>query len=420
MKYYRYLYALTLLFFMMPNFGMLFGKAGFLGRYYCLALLLPATVIFATRTKNRVPAGAIASFYVFLGYALLTAFWSENAALSLVKWGIYALLAIPLLIGGTIIPRKTDENPLWPMGWVFVVILGVSLVAFFLRFGWVGGNFRGFSGNSNALAASIFFCSPWYLFELRRRWKDKAMRRLLIMVGVLTFVIMVATFSRAACFAMLIMCVIATRGLKLQRKVLLAYVLVLMVVSLYLLRPSTFDVAYQNFVLKRSDDVLKSRTDQLNDTWEAAKQGGMLGRGLGVSIGMSRYWEISNHFSDFSREKGNSMLAIVEEIGIVGLLLYVALLYSLFGSLREAARKAGPDQKFLYNLALGFLVGSVFHSAFEAWFLSSGPDAADFWAMMGLFYGALLVRSPQFHDRFAEVEAATGPRIFVPSTIVRR
>ena len=83
-----------------------------------------------------------------------------------------------------------------------------------------------------------------------------------------------------------------------------------------------FDRFYDNFVQKRSTEITSSREEQMLDSWEAAKQGGVFGAGFGVSIGVSRYWDEGSSFSSASREKGNSLFAIVEETGVIGLFFY--------------------------------------------------------------------------------------------------
>jgi O-antigen ligase len=120
-------------------------------------------------------------------------------------------------------------------------------------------------------------------------------------------------------------------------------------------------------------------------------------------------------FSTFAREKGNSILAVVEELGILGLVLYLMLVYSVWHSFRQLARAPNSEIKFVHRLSLGFYFGALLHSGFEAWFMSSSPDVAVFWATLGLLLGALALYSRQANERFSRLETATGSRVFIPS-----
>ncbi len=419
MKIYRALFAATVAAFNMANFGSLFGAMGFYVRYVSLVLLLLGTVIYASKQHVRIPPGVLATFYVFMTYAFVTTFWSENFALSALKWVIYVLLVAVILVSGISIADLKDENPFWPLKWVFVPVVLVSLVALLRGIGWFAGNFRGYCGNSNALAATIVLASPWLLYELWLHWSRKRYRMALLALSAGSALVIVCTFSRAAMGAMLIITTFAGWNLKLGKKFVITYAMLLLVIAVYLVRPSAYNAIYSSIVEKRSENVLSSRSEQLMDSWEAAKKGGAFGVGFGISTGESRYWNMQS-FSSFAREKGNSMFAIAEELGVVGIVLYLGLLYAIWASLRQYSRSLDSAGKFLYRLSLGFFFGALFHSAFEAWFLSSGPDVSIFWATLGLATGTLTLRYRQSNDRLHRVEASPRAGIFVAAPSSRR
>jgi O-antigen ligase len=414
MKVYRALFAITVATFIMPNFPMLFGRIGFYARYFFLSVLLLATIVYAIKRRVTLPATVLASFYLLITYALLTAFWTENVALSLIKWIIYVALVVTLFIAGAAVPRTEDCNPFWPLKWIFVPIILISFFALMRGFGWVGGNFRGYCGNSNALGATIVLTSPWLIYELRKKWSLPRERAALLALSGMTLTVLLFTYSRASLGALFIIVTFAGWSLHLGRKFVIAYALVASVVGVYLLRPATFGTAYRGLVEKRAENVLTSRSDQMEDSWEAAKKGGIFGAGFGVSVGSSRYWNMES-FSTYAREKGNSMLAVVEELGLTGFGFYLLLLYAVWSSLTQLGRRADADGKFIRMLGSGFFLGAIFHSAFEAWFLSSGPDIAVFWATTGLLLGTLTLRSGQRNERFSRLEKTAGSRLFAAS-----
>lgn len=418
MKVYRALFAATIAGFVMPNFPVLFGRIGFYARFFFLVPLVLGTLVYAIKQHVRVPPGVLAAFYLFITYALLTAFWTENVALSVIKWVIYVALVSTLFVAGVAVSRRDEENPFWPLKWIFVPIVLISFVALLRGFGWVAGNFRGYCGNSNALAATMVLTSPWLMYELRQKWSRKRQRLVLLVLTGMAGIVLICTFSRAALGALFIITTFAGGSLKLGRKFVIGYAVLGLLLGIYILRPSTYGVIYRGVVEKRSETVLSSRSEQLEDSWEAAKKGGTFGAGFGVSVGSSQYWDMQS-FSSFAREKGNSMLAVVEELGIAGFVLYLLLLYAIWGSLRQLSRRTDADGKFIYMLGLAFFFGAIFHSAFEAWFLSSGPDVAVYWSTIGLVLGALTLRSGQMNERYSRLETATGPRVFVPSSTPR-
>jgi hypothetical protein len=70
----------------------------------------------------------------------------------------------------------------------------------------------------------------------------------------------------------------------------------------------------------------------------------------------------------YGREKGNTQLAIMEELGLIGLWLYGLLLASLFGHLaRTFKRFQTRDDKVAFGIVTGAILGMTVNSVFEAW-----------------------------------------------------
>ncbi len=60
-------------------------------------------------------------------------------------------------------------------------------------------------------------------------------------------------------------------------------------------------------------------------SYKAAQEGGLVGLGYGISHPEIRSGEYSDHFENgrLIREKGNSSLALIEEAGLIGLVLFI-------------------------------------------------------------------------------------------------
>jgi O-antigen ligase len=416
MRVHRFIFAAALLAFLASNFPL--GKIGVYARFPMIALLIASCVILVARTRLSGIAPLFATVYLFLTYSFVTTFWTENVALSLAKWFLYATVSLAFLVGGTAIAQNSPpaSNPFASLKWLFLPMMISSVFALIVGQGWVEGNFRGMCGNSNALGASIMLTTPWLIYELKLKWEDRRARRWLVVLACTTVVVMLATHSRAALSGFLILPAFSAKQLKVGRKVVLGYLFLMVLILTYALRPGAFDVVYHSYVEKRSDNIMASRGTQMEDSWDAAKQGGIFGEGFGVSVGLSRYWDMTT-FSRISREKGNSMLAIMEETGLVGLGFYVAVLVALYLTFRKFGRTTDLDQKFIANIAMGYFVAALVHGQFEAWFLSFGPDVSVYWGVIGMALGGMTRKTE--YERNTRMEAAARSHVLASATVAR-
>ena len=416
MKAHRFIFAAALFAFLASNFPL--GLAGVYARFPMIALLIASCVFIVGRTRLGRINALFATVYLFLTYSFVTTFWTENVSLSLAKWALYATVSLAFLVGGTAAAQSTSPgtNPFDPLKYLFLPMMASSIYALLLGKGWIEGNFSGMCGNSNALGASVMLTSPWLIYELKRSWGDRRRKRWLLLLAAFTVLVMLATHSRAALCAFFIIPVFASRQLNVGRKVILLYLGTMLLIVTYALRPETFDLFYHSYVAKRSDNIMASRGTQMEDSWDAAKQGGLFGEGFGVSVGLSRYWDLKT-FSRISREKGNSILAIVEETGLVGLAFYLAVLCSMYVAFRRCSRTPDPDQKFIANIAIAYFLAALVHGQFEAWFLSFGPDVSVYWGVIGMAVGGMTRKIE--YERNPQMEAASGTRVLAPASLVR-
>ena len=411
MKLLRIAFILTLTTFLAANFPM--GAFGVYGRFGALSLLIVGTLALVARLRVATLSPVLVTIYIFLTYSFVTIFWTENLVFSFAKWVLYASLALALFMSGAILGQSSDKNPFEPLKWAFVPMLAASCYALLRGYGWVENNFRGYCGNANALGASLMLTSPWLIYEWRHVREASAWRRrFLYVLTAGLVVVMLETHSRAALAALFVLVLISSRQATTTGKMQIIYGVSSLLVLTYVLSGSTlFNRFYYTYIEKNRSYVFKSRGEQMSDSLEAAKEGGMFGAGFGVSIGVSRYWDEGSTFSSASREKGNSTFAIVEETGVVGLFLYSAILLALFVLLRRARHTNDPEQRFIAVLAMGYFVAALVHGQFEAWFLSFGPDVSVYWGTLGLAIGALNRRAGESSKIIVVPVAATAARV---------
>lgn len=116
------------------------------------------------------------------------------------------------------------------------------------------------------------------------------------------------------------------------------------------------------YFYKGTSNLLSTREKIWSDSFEAAKNGGFFGLGLGESD-KSINSPLLTHSSKRVREKGNGFLALIEEIGILGLLFFLLpITFLIFKGLKNKIRK---ERNFL-NYASILTVFFV-HTQFEAW-----------------------------------------------------
>nr|MDA3859871.1 hypothetical protein [Melioribacteraceae bacterium] len=133
--------------------------------------------------------------------------------------------------------------------------------------------------------------------------------------------------------------------------------------SIMLIKPELVLQPINHIIFKGSDSAYSTRDKLFDDSFKAAQNGSFFGLGYGVSDP-----EIKNPIyvggSDKIREKGNSFLALIEETGVIGLLLFLFPIFYFFNAIgwREIFKK-----KKLFSLVILYS-SLLLHSQFEAWF----------------------------------------------------
>jgi O-antigen ligase len=183
--------------------------------------------------------------------------------------------------------------------------------------------------------------------------------------------------------------------------------------------PGTLDKFETRYVRKNTvaqgASVMFSRQGPWELSLEMARQGGIIGAGYGVSIGGATFTGGLTAFG-YGREKGNSQLAIVEETGIVGLMLYGLVVVALLGRLLRAFRASrNRDARALVGIVLGAILGALVLGVFEAWWVAPGsPESLWFWTIVGVALGVCDAVLPQPRRRATPV--STSPRVAVSAS----
>ena len=126
------------------------------------------------------------------------------------------------------------------------------------------------------------------------------------------------------------------------------------------------------YLKKGGSDYFARRNILWTPSYNAALNGGIFGLGYGVSdTKVKTLYMKENTFGEIKREKGNSILAIVEETGIIGLTLFLLPIGYLgkefFNRYRLSTNFLNSNFEFI--IGFSFLIAFILHAQFEAWWV---------------------------------------------------
>lgn len=206
------------------------------------------------------------------------------------------------------------------------------------------------------------------LFRVRNLIVSRSLILLSILI-ILNFYFIYISYSRAVMLALfiggMVMFILLT---SLKTNIIFALIFVIVGTSLFYFMGNEL----QSYFKKGGSDYSGRRQILWEPSFKAAVNGGFIGLGYGVTDPtIESNYKKENRLGELKREKGNSILALIEETGIVGLILF---LLPLFTSFRNYLFKKSsvfnisttPKAGKLY-LLFSFLLMLFVHSQFEAW-----------------------------------------------------
>jgi len=383
------LFPIVVLAFMGPTMAYLSTVFDIKVRWGLLALLV-VVVVFSKRQTKFQNKGIVALIVLSGVWGLVTTFWSESFDLSVMKSFAFLLSSIPLVLAGQrwvsvkgIIGSWTYLAP------VALVAMVAAIFGYFLSpFAYTESLFQGFVYGPNMMGSLLAISLPFILWQTWLHWRVPRWKMFWIASVLLNFGFIYITQSRAA--LMVALCTLGGMclGFSKRKTISATFLLAMMVVLVVSVRPELQTKVVRQVIYKHSDDIFYTRVQPWTVSLKKAQLGGLFGAGYGVSIGAGT-WEGGLTAVGYGREKGNTQLAIIEETGLVGFAFYLALIVALiirvFGSLTSAKN---PQAKVALGLAFGAIVGMLFQSVFEAWWVAPGaPESAAFWALVGVGLG---------------------------------
>ena len=240
-------------------------------------------------------------------------------------------------------------------------------------------------GNRNALGAVIgvgtFPVVTWAALATDRPATRRRLTICLLLSGFMLFFSLSRASLIGAGVAGALLCVLTARRRALYKGV---FYVVLFLTIMGAVSPGSFNKFLSSqtdaFLYKKDVEgrrVLASREGPWNDTVASIKKHPWFGSGFGTSdLGESQDIQISHTYSieGSNREHGNSYLAMVEYMGLVGILPFAGLILLTVRNLWKVCawmRRSKTVRHYVVPFAMVVVAGLV-HALFEDWLFAVG------------------------------------------------
>jgi hypothetical protein len=332
-------------------------------------------------------------------WCFLTWSWSDVPELTGAKATAFAVVTLAVTSGGIEWARTRTGDSL--IAGLFPLTL-LALFTGFFGYATPGSSidagvgvtlYRGLTGNPNMLGMLASMGLPYAVWRFYSAGRPGAPRRAyFVSVGLLIALVLIELRSMSRASFLVVGCILILYLLAQQKRRQAIYVLAIIMVAVaaVLAAPDSIHDNFWRFALKGNPntDILFSRRSLWEVSYEQALKGGWFGGGYGVTIGETGFGGGLTAFG-YGREKGNTQLAITEELGLIGLALYGLLLASLFVHLARTFKQIQTrDNKVALGIVTGAILGMTVNSVFEAWWVAPGsPESSYFWGLVGIALG---------------------------------
>ena len=381
--------------------------------YYLIVPILFCVILSELISKSKLKRKYPVTIYFmpFVICILLSSIWSIHPEITLKRSLYFLFLVIGMESLSDFYQKGTGSIAKVFMP-AIVIVVSISIFSFIVKIPadyWNGGNglgLKGFAKHQNTLSSILLICLSIMNLKLAEGFKlRKDPARLLAMIifgNLATLIILLLTFSRGAILSYLVFLfsfMILFVGFNKTIQITFIGAIIFFILLCF---PSI--KKYKDYSLtKGAPSVFSSRSELYKISFNAALDGWR----IGVGYGMSNPKYVDNSFtcwidSACFREKGSTILALVEEVGFVGAILFyipiIIVLYRIarrpifrhlpgpicetrvsngisrqtWGTGKESedaatafslTEKDKTEAKFLFAV----LIAMIVHSQFEAW-----------------------------------------------------
>jgi len=334
--------------------------------------------------------------FINLAWAALTIIWSEVPVLSAMKVIAYCLVAVTFFYASYLWVMQSHVTRTIDFLWASTVTTFIAAIGGLAS---PAGNvntgasvlYQGLVAGPNMMASLLMMCTPLLVWRCYINWDKMSLRIFWLSCIGIEFIFLLKANSRAALVASILCCISIVYSLGVRKWVPIVTSLLLLVPTLLLISPVIYELAVEKYVFKNASEkqgVLYTRATVWEESYRLAKLGGWTGGGYGVTIGDDSF-QAGLTSVGYGREKGNSQMAIVEEMGLVGLGFYILMFVTLYAyQLKMFFLSKNIELRVLLGISMGIITGMVFQSIFEAWWVAPGsPEFVYFWTLIGFSIG---------------------------------
>jgi O-antigen ligase len=352
-------------------------------------VILPVIFFFAYKYvyKDTTLRNLLLLITVFGFWSALTFLWSGYPAITLSRSFYFIFISSGAILAGYLWNNRnfTPLSFLIPANIILIALSLFSLITGIPADSWTGGNakgFMGFAGHQNTLASALIFTMPGFIYLMLNGRSQTAKAApasgktgslFFWILLLLNIVILILTYSRASVLALitgiLIFLILAEKRIILLYSFIAAAAFIIAILIFSPLKEKSIEIINKDF-----PEFYSSRLFMWEPSFKAALNGGLTGLGYGISDpdilvpGTGSYYAGERYV----REKGNSVLAIVEEVGIAGLFFFLLIIgYALQKSFLEM-RKSTSVRRDQYAFIIAVISALVIHAQFEAWWTGPG------------------------------------------------
>lgn len=345
------------------------------------------------------------SFHLLATFSVLAALVSAAASsfpeLSFLKAMSLLLLFLYASTGARLALRGQEEKFFPRLLWFVEIVVYVSAVAYLVLHRPIYGNPNSLGAVMGVVAVPLLF---WGVLTAEGQTKYRRMVfALLLSVGLLFF-----SQARAGILAAVVACVLTCVALRRYRLLIQGTVAFVCMAALSVaLVPSEQaddmpayreDSSVADTLLYKGhqdEGVLGSRLTPWDETVSVIQEHPWFGSGFGTGlntsgedVGVGQYSTVAAA----TREHGNSYLAIMEGVGLLGIVPFIALMLMLalkVGGVFAWLRRTANVRHFVVPVAMVLAAGLV-HAGFEDWLFAVGYYlSVFFWVLAFVFLDIL-------------------------------
>jgi O-antigen ligase len=361
------------------------------------AALLLAYALGAGKSLRSASPLVLVLIALYAAWCIASTIWSLVPDLTIAKATAAAVVLPAFLLGGVDWGARGRDGTFLRFLWPFAALAVVAAVL--RRDVQIADEaagvvlYEGAAGNPNLLGVLMAASTPVALWYLYRDWSF--VRRRTLWLGLLSLYLVYLYLSNSRASYLMFGCVAGGFYVSLRPKAALPLLggAVFLAIAVAVVAPEFAESLVDRNVYKYSEfegesGIFANREREWAESYDAAVDGGWIGLGYGVSTGDSEFFGGYTAVG-YGREKGNSQLAVIEETGVVGLVLLLAVMLAIFLELWSAFRICRDrNLRMQLGLLLGSFLGANAHGVFEAWWVSPGSvEFAYLWAVAGVGLG---------------------------------